>query len=238
MRVGLVQYRARKGDGAGSRGDLVRLATAAAREAQLVVLPEMAATGYAFADAAAVRAVAEPADGPTAAALGAVARAERVWLVAGFPEQAGDRLYNSALVLDPQGRVAFVYRKTLLYDADVPWATPGDSGYRAFETDFGRFGVGICMDLNDDAFVDWVGRSRLDAVAFPTNWVEEPGSGIETWAYWAWRMAGQKAALVAANTWGTDGAMSFTGLSAVLQGGRILASLPAAGDGAVVVTLD
>lgn len=240
MRVGLVQFRARKGDLSGSRAELAGLAAAAAPGADLVVLPEMAATGYVFPDAAAVRAVAEAPDGPTAAALAPVCRAHRCWMVAGFPELAGDRLYNSALVLDPEGELVFVYRKTLLYEADLPWATPGDSGYRAFDASFGRFGVGICMDLNDDGFVEWVAQAGLDVVAFPTNWVQEPAAdpSFTTWSYWAWRMAGQRAALVAANTWGTDGPITFTGTSAVLQRGRILASLPARGDGVVRAALD
>jgi predicted amidohydrolase len=243
VRVGLVQFRARRDDLAGSRAALARLADEAAEDADLVVLPEMAATGYVFPNAAAVRAVAEPPDGPTAAALGPVCRARGCWLVAGFPERAGARLYNSAMVLDPSGAVVFVYRKTLLYDADLHWATPGDSGYRAFETTFGRFGVGICMDLNDDAFLDWVASARLDAVAFPTNWVEDPsdddGDGSRPpWSYWAWRMAGQRPALLAANTWGTDAGITFTGASAVLQSGRILASLPVLGDGVVRTALN
>lgn len=243
MRVGIVQYRARPGDPEGSRAELVGLAGQAARDVDLVVLPEMAAAGYAFPDAGAVRKVAEAPDGPSAAAYAPVARANRCWLVAGFPELAGDRLFNSALVLDPAGQLAFVYRKTLLYDADLPWATPGDSGYRAFDTDNGRFGVGICMDLNDDGFVGWTAGANLDAIAFPTNWVEPPTNELHTWMYWAWRLIGQDTALVAANTWGRHamptrgggtepGPLAFTGESAVLHQGRILASLPRTGNGA------
>ena len=94
------------------------------------------------------------------------------------------------------------------------------------------------MDLNDDAFVDWVAEANVDAVAFPTNWLDEPEAGVSTWAYWAWRLAGQRAALLAANTWGTDGGLTFAGTSAVVQRGRILASLPVRGDGVVRAVLD
>ena len=89
----------------------------------------------------------------------------------GFPEVDGDRFFNSALVINALGELAFCYRKTLLYEADETWATPGDSGYRYFDTNWGRFAPGICMDLNDDRFVQWCADNALDALAFPTNWI-------------------------------------------------------------------
>lgn len=237
MRVGVVQYRAAKGHAEASRAELRALAERAAVDADLVVLPEMAVCGYEFADRAAVERVAELPDGPTFQALAPIARDRRCWIVCGFPERAGDRLFNAALVIDPTGARAFVYRKTLLYDADLPWATPGDSGYRAFDTEAGRFGVGICMDLNDDRFVAWTARADLDAIAFPTNWVEErdPAVEIHTWTYWAWRLQGQRAALLAANTWGADSVLSFTGESVVLKGGRVRGALPRTGNGVLKV---
>ena len=129
------------------------------------------------------------------------------------PERAGPRLHNSALVLDDRGDLAFVYRKTLLFDADTTWASPGDSGYRSFRTRAGAFGVGICMDLNDPRFLYWLWRSRLDALAFPTNWVDE---GSPVWPYWSARVGGSGAVLVAANTYGTEDDWSFSGRSAIL----------------------
>lgn len=245
MRFGLVQFRADKTDVEGSRRALATLAARAAVDVDLLVLPEMAPSGYTFADRAAVERVAEAPDGPTYRALADVARSHRCWVVCGFPERDGDRLFNAAMVLDPSGARVFVYRKTLLYDADVPWATPGDSGYRAFDTDAGRFGVGICMDLNDDRFLEWTASADLDAIAFPTNWVEDTESelDIHTWVYWAWRLQGQRAALVAANTWGSDApgptspeGCTFTGESAVLQGGRIRGALGRTGDAVLRVT--
>ncbi|MEQ1568458.1 MAG: carbon-nitrogen hydrolase family protein [Myxococcota bacterium] len=237
MNVGIVQFRAPKGDKERALASLAWLAGRAAEGSDLVVLPEMAATGYLFPDRAAVEAVAEEAHGPTFRGLSAVARDHGCWLVAGFPERDADQLFNSALVIDPTGNLRFTYRKTLLYEADEHWATPGDTGYAAFDTDAGRFGVGICMDLNDDAFVRWMTGARLDALAFPTNWVHSEDLGVHTWVYWAWRMRGQRAALVAANTWGAEGSVRFTGESAVLRGEQPLVAMPATGNGAVRASL-
>jgi predicted amidohydrolase len=195
-----------------------------------VVLPEMAVTGYSFDLREHVEAVAEAAEGPTFTALSAVAKAAKCWVVSGFPERDGDALFNSAHVIDPSGALAFTYRKTLLYYADEHWARPGDSGYRRFDTSSGSFGVGICMDLNDDAFLAWCQTARLDAVAFPTNWVEE---GSDVWSYWAMRMDAMDAGLVAANTWGREADVGFTGRSAVLQRWVVLAAAPKRGDAVI-----
>lgn len=232
MQVAAVQFKAIKGNVVGSLERLAGLAERAAARADLVVCPEMAATGYVFASREAVAAVAEPVDGPTWQALAPIARAHDAWLVAGFPERCGPRLYNSALVIDPDGDIAFVYRKTLLYDEDLPWASPGNSGYRTFSIGDRRFTVGICMDLNDDAFIDWIKHDDVDVVAFPTNWVQDD-SDIDLYTYWAWRLGDARAALVAANTWGQEAHVTFSGRSAILEQRTILGRLSPAGDGVV-----
>ena len=228
MRVGIVQFKATKGDVVGSRARLAQLTKEAAEGVQLVVLPEMATSGYCFDNRAEVVAISEPADGPTAATFGPIARDAGAWLVVGFAERDGDKLFNSALVLDPQGKTAFVYRKTLLYDADLHWATPGDSGYPLLECDGERFTVGICMDLNDDNFIDWLREVRPRVLAFPTNWISE---GVSVWPYWAWRLQDTGVALVAANSYGPDGDVTFTGESAVIDGRTVLGAAPDVGDG-------
>lgn len=230
MRVAAVQFKADQADPEASRRRLVALAEDAAAGADLVVLPELAATGYLFPHPSAVRAVAEPAEGPTLAALAPVARRHGCWLVGGFAERAGEALFNSARVVDDRGELRFVYRKTLLFEADVPWATPGDSGYQRFETAAGSFGVGICMDLNDDRFTAWCAAADLDAIAFPTAWLEQ---GINVWRYWAMRLLDIPAALVAANTFGWEQGVEFSGRSAILQRNRILAAAGRVGEGII-----
>lgn len=214
MDVAAVQFKGDRTDLDGRRRALAQWIWGLGPGRDLVVCPELAVSGYVFRDVEDARTVAESADGPTFQALSPVARALRTWIVCGFVEQARDRLFNSALVLDPAGDLRFTYRKTLLYDADRTWATAGDSGYATFDTAAGDFAVGICMDLNDPEFVSWLRSVRPRALAFPTNWIDE---GEDVWPYWAWRMQGNGAALVAANTWGLEGDLQFSGRSAVLQ---------------------
>lgn len=233
MRAAAVQFKATKGELDTSRARLVALTARAAEHADLVVLPEMAATGYLFADVDEAREVAEPADGPTFQALAEVARAHDCWIVCGFPEDADGVLYNSALVIDAEGTLQFVYRKTLLFEADELWAEPGNSGYRVFRTASGTFGVGICMDMNDPRFLTWLWGTPMDALAFPTNWIDE---GADVWPYWAARIEGARTVLVAANTYGPEQGIGFSGRSAILDGRRILASAPKQGDAVIVGT--
>lgn len=236
MRVAAVQFKARKGDLAGSRARLTRLVAEAADGADLVVCPELAVSGYLFADVVDARRVAEAPTGATFAALAAVARATGAWIVCGFIEDAGERLFNSAMVVDGDGALAGIYRKTLLFEDDTTWATPGDSGYLRFRCGGGEFTVGICMDLNDDRFIAWLRDSGVSVVAFPTNWTDE---GENIWWYWVWRLEGLDAALVAANTWGDEprpdgsGRLGFTGESAVVRRGAVLAAAPYRGDGVI-----
>lgn len=230
MRVAAVQFKADKSDVGGSRDALCQLAREAGEGSDLLVLPEMAATGYVFPTREAVAAVAEAPDGETFAALAPIARDTGAFIVCGFAERDGDALYNSALVIDPTGELLWVYRKTLLFEADLHWATAGAGDYRVVECGGGSFTVGICMDLNDDRFIAWCAEQEPRCIAFPTNWVAE---GTPVWPYWAWRLDGTGVGLVAANTWGSEGDTDFSGHSAVIDGRTVLAAAPERGSGII-----
>lgn len=230
MRVAAIQYRADRKDPGGSAARLVDLVARAAEDADLVVLPETAASGYLFASVEDARAAAEHPEGGLFPALARVAASTGAWIVGGYVEDDGARLHNSARVIDGRGRLVDSYRKTLLFEEDLPWATPGRGAYRRHDTGVGTFTVGICMDLNDPRFVSWCRRAEVDAIAFPTCWLDE---GLDIWPYWAARVAGTGAALVAANTWGRDGHLSFLGRSAVVAEGGAYAGLGPQGNGVV-----
>jgi predicted amidohydrolase len=90
--------------------------------------------------------VAETIPGPATQRLGAAARRNRLWVVAGLTERDGDRLYNTAVLLDRSGQVAGRYRKVHLPREEwMQGFTPGQA-YPVFETDFGRVAIQICYD--------------------------------------------------------------------------------------------
>src|SRR5918994_3375717 len=98
VRVAVHQLAPNVGDLDGNRGRaLAAFDAAAAAGAQVVVLPELAASGYVFRDAAEARALAEPPGGPTVSGWAERAAAHGLVVVGGFAEEAGQTLYNSAV---------------------------------------------------------------------------------------------------------------------------------------------
>jgi predicted amidohydrolase len=90
--------------------------------------------------------VAETIPGPTSEALGEAARKARMYVVAGIYEREGALVYNTALLIDRDGKVVGKYRKTHLPESEVlAGLTPGSS-YPVFKTDFGTVGIEICYD--------------------------------------------------------------------------------------------
>lgn len=228
MIVAAVQYRPPKASPVRARHELATLVrTALDAGARLVVCPEMATTGYVWESTDALRPYAEESDGTTATELGALARAYDARIVVGFVECDGNRLFNAAMVLGPNGCVETVYRKNRLFELDERWATPGVER-TSIRLPGCTLVPGICMDLNDDGFVEFVHSERADIVPFCTNWLEQ---GIDVSAYWAWRLRGWRGWFVAANSWGPDGDIEFCGRSAILApGGHPVRRAPSRGN--------
>jgi predicted amidohydrolase len=230
MEFAAVQFKAVKGDWTASAEKLTSLIAEQATGAALIVCPEMALTGYVFADKESARAVAElSTEGPTFDLASEIARKQMAYVVLGYPEATPDgRLYNSAMILGPSGDLVFNYRKRLLYDADRTWALPGDTPYPLIDTPFGRMTCGICMDLNDGRFVDFLFDSGAELIAFPTNWLDQ---GFDVLEYWRWRLAGHPSWLIAGNTYGVEDGIAFRGRSAILHpSGQAVATAPPSGD--------
>jgi protein N-terminal amidase len=124
------------------------------RDVDLLLLPEMAFTGYAFADRTEILPYCEdPRAGPTSLWCRATARRLGCHVVCGFPERTDDdRLHNAMLIADPEGTIVHVYRKHFLYVTDESWATEGPVFGRVELAGIGRCGLGICMDVNPYRF--------------------------------------------------------------------------------------
>jgi len=93
-----------------------------------------------------VNGVAEPIPGPSTERLSRAARENKLWVVAGLTERDGDRVYNTAVLIDRRGRVAGKYRKVHLPREEWKQGiTPGRE-YPVFQTDFGTVAIQICYD--------------------------------------------------------------------------------------------
>ncbi|HUU28164.1 MAG TPA: carbon-nitrogen hydrolase family protein [archaeon] len=91
--------------------------------------------------------IAEPIPGPTTKTLGEMARKHKMYIVAALGERENQAIYNTAVLIDREGRVAGKYHKAYLPREEIEaGCTPGNS-YPVFDTDFGRIGMMICWDL-------------------------------------------------------------------------------------------
>lgn len=129
--------------------DLTRKAVALG--ARLVVTPEGFLEGYLWNDEDPQQfspeqylEVGETVDGPIIGQLRALTLELGIYLAIGFAERRGDQMYNSMIILDPDGADALVYAKTHTA-GDEPFNTKG-SEFPVVDTPFGRWGVLICMD--------------------------------------------------------------------------------------------
>jgi N-carbamoylputrescine amidase len=120
--------------------------------AQVICLPELFRSQYfCQREDASLFDLAEPVPGPSTDAIGRVARAKRVTVVAPvFERRAAGLYHNSAAIVDSEGKVSGIYRKMHIPDDPAYYEkfyfTPGDLGFRAFDTSVGRIGALICWD--------------------------------------------------------------------------------------------
>ena len=142
--------------------------------ANLIVLPELANTGYTFQTRAEAYAHAETLDGgPSLSAWCAFAREHQVYLAAGFAERDGLKLYDSAVLFGPDGRLGH-YRKAHLWNQEKLWFTPGDLGFPVFETPIGRIGLMICWDVWFPEVPRLLALQGADIICSLNNWVWTP----------------------------------------------------------------
>jgi N-carbamoylputrescine amidase len=148
---------------------------AAAAGAQLVVLPELANTGYMFESRAEALELAEPIPGgPSALAWIDAARSLGIHIAAGITERDGDHLYNSALLAGPDGMVG-TYRKLHLWNQENLIFERGNLGLPVFDTRIGKLGIAICYDGWFPEVYRLLSMQGADIICVPTNWVPMPG---------------------------------------------------------------
>ncbi|MEA2249538.1 MAG: hypothetical protein QOH46_4067 [Solirubrobacteraceae bacterium] len=139
------------------------------RGADLVVLPELIVSGYAL-DRDALAELAEPLDGPTTAAWTEVAAETGGHLAGGFCERDGDALFNTAVVVGPEG-VLLHYRKLQLFREEKHAFTPGDLGLPVVVTPLGTLGVCLCYDLRFPEIARILALKGAELICVPTAWV-------------------------------------------------------------------
>lgn len=238
MRLALDQWRPVAG---GRAEGLARLDAAAARAAEagadLLVLPEMALTGYAIG-AEAVAAEAEAEGGALDTALAAAARRHGIALLAGYPRlDAQGRPVNAVRLVDRTGATVATYAKTHLYgEVDRSQFAPGDRFASVVELGGWKLGLAICYDIEFPETARALALAGAEAILVPTANMA-PFASIATRIVPA-RAEENAVFLAYANYTGAEGPFSYVGLSCVVA--PTGADLARAGDGEemILATLD
>jgi predicted amidohydrolase len=167
--AGLLQFDPAFGD---IKGNVAKvLQTISNKQADLVVLPELFNTGYQFISKdEAVGLSEEVPSGFTTRNLIELSKAKSLHIVAGIAERDGDSVYNSAVLTGPDGYIG-VYRKTHLFYEEKLWFTPGDTGFRVWETHIGKIGIMICFDWFFPESARTLALRGADIIAHPANLV-------------------------------------------------------------------
>ena len=151
-----------------------------------------------------------------------------------FYEKSGNTFFNSVTVIDADGEILGTYRKTHIPDG-IPYAekfyfTPGDTGFKVWDTKYAKIGVGICWDQWFPECARSMALMGAELLFYPTAIGDEPTLGIDSKGHWQRCMQGHAAAnlmpVIAANRIGTetisqngnDSTLEFYGSSFITDG--------------------
>ena len=223
-------------------------------ELDVVLFPEMAFTGYTFKSKEDVRPfLEESTKGKTFEFCSSLAKKLNSYVIVGYPElyideSKNEHMYNSAYVIDREGKLVLNYRKHYLYETDEAWAEEGSSfqtiklkNIKGVEY---KAAIAICMDINPKQFKDptefklaeFCKNEEIDALFFVSAWLDSEVGKIgkesiqKTINYWLYRLYlllqsdedksryTRKWAFFCSNRVGKEDDNTFTGSSCVVKG--------------------
>jgi N-carbamoylputrescine amidase len=223
---------------------------AALRGAQIILPPELFQGYYFCKDQQESRfARAYPIlEHPAVLAMQDVAKSRGVVIPTSVYERDGQHYYNSLAMIDAQGRVAGVYRKSHIPDGpgyqEKFYFRPGNTGFKVWPTPWGSAGVGICWDQWYPECARAMMLIGADLLFYPTAIGAEPHDpGLDTRRLWQRAMIGHAVSnvvpVIAANRIGDEDGQRFYGCSFICNHrGDMLAEFGDTETGALVATLD
>jgi N-carbamoylputrescine amidase len=232
---------------------------AAARGAQIILLPELFETPYFCIeqDTRHLSLARSAAESPAVRHFATVARELGVVLPVSFFEHAGPVYYNSVAILDADGSNLGIYRKSHIPNGpgyqEKNYFAPGDTGFRVWNTRYARIGVGICWDQWFPESARVMALLGAELLFYPTAIGSEPPPAlpVNSREHWQRTQQGHAAAnltpLIAANRYGIERSLqdpeglylSFYGSSFIADstGGKV-AEAPEEGDGVLTHPFD
>lgn len=237
----------------------VMVRQAAGQGANVVLLQELFETRYFCQDQLAGHfALAAPFEGnPLLARMASLAKELKIVLPVSFFERAGQAHFNSLGMIDADGAILGLYRKSHIPDGpgyqEKYYFTPGDTGFKVWKTQFGIFGAGICWDQWFPEAARVLALQGAEALFYPTAIGTEPPPAppIDSRDHWRRVMQGHASAnlmpVIASNRVGTEpsvengktSSLTFYGSSFIAdQTGALAAELGREGEGVITARFD
>ena len=225
--------------------------SAAGAGANVVLLQELLETPYFCQDQSEEHfALAAPLENhPLIAEMAELARTLNVVLPVSFFEKAGQAHFNSLAMIDADGTVLGLYRKSHIPDGpgyrEKFYFTPGDTGFRVWRTRFGVLGAGICWDQWFPEAARAMALMGAEALLYPTAIGSEPPPAppVDSRNHWRAAMCGHAAAncvpVIASNRIGVEKELTFYGSSFIANGsGAVAAELNRSEEGFALAAFD
>ena len=234
-KVATIQYEPTQFDKEKNINNLVKLCEEAAKGgAKLIVTPEMGTSGYCFLNRSEIKNLVEKIPGPTTKQFEKIANKHSCFIVIGLPEVDEDTklYYNSAVLIGPNGIIG-KHRKSHSYIAEPKWSAPGQE-HLVFETDIGKIGILICMDIHFIETARLIALQDADIIIHISNWLGERTPA----PYWISRAFENSCYLIESNRWGLERTVQFSGGSCVINPDGTIASVIDKGDGIAYANID
>jgi predicted amidohydrolase len=169
LRVGFYQFYPRFGNVEHNRQKVIERLSRI--KADILVLPELAFTGYNFMDRSELEPLAEdPSLSQTISDLSAVCAEKDMYIISGFAEKRGNRLFNSAILVGPPGLID-IYRKIQLFFREKEIFDPGDKPLTVHTIKGARVGMMICFDWIFPEISRTLALKGADIICHPSNLV-------------------------------------------------------------------
>jgi len=166
VRLGAVHFRPRGGKTAAENRQMFAplIAEAGRKNVDLLCLPESltyCGTGLSFAE------IAEPIPGPSTEYFGKLSQTHQLYLVAGLTERTSTVLYNTSVLLGPDGKLVGSYRKVCLPREEIESGITPGTEYPVFNTAFGKVGMMICWDVHFPEVARQLANNGAEIIAMP-----------------------------------------------------------------------
>ena len=225
VKVGLVQFASEHSTEKNLQKAAQKCREAAANGAQIICLQELFRSDYfCLTEDHKQFDLAEPIPGPSTELLGQVAKECKVVIVASLFEKRAQGLYhNTAAVLDANGELLGIYRKMHIPDDPAFYEkfyfTPGDTGFKTFDTAYGKIGVLVCWDQWYPEAARLTALRGAEILFYPTaiGWAQGEQPEIRQCQHDAWHTIQRSHAIangvfvVSVNRVGTEGPLEFWG---------------------------